>query len=124
MSENISKNNKLNEYVYVTNLKDHKPVEMLPGIFRTTLTYNEQMMLCHFIMKKGATIPLHNHKAVQNGYVIKGKVRFFTKENDSIIVEAGSSYVFDSEEYHGSEVLEDSELIESFTPMRPEYIDK
>ena len=111
------------EYVYVTKRSDHKPVEMLPGIFRTTLAYNGVLMLCHFSMKKGASIPLHNHKAVQNGYVIKGKVRFFTKENDSIIVEPGSSYVFDSDEYHGSEVLEDTELIECFSPIRPEYID-
>ena len=124
MSDNKTIENRAIGYVYVTKLDDHKPVEMIPGIFRTTLTYNEQIMLCHFSMKKGALIPLHNHKAVQNGYVIKGKVRFFTRGNDSIIVETGSSYVFDSEEYHGSEVLEDTEIIESFTPIRPEYIDR
>lgn len=111
------------EHVFLTKLDDHKPVEMLPGIFRTTLAYNDKLMLCHFTMKKGAVISLHNHKAVQIGYVIKGKVRFFTKDNDNIIAEAGSSYVFASEEYHGLEVLEDTELIECFSPMRPEYIE-
>jgi len=97
---------------------------MLPGIFRTTLAYNDKLMLCHFTMKKGSVISLHNHKAVQIGYVIKGKVRFFTKDDDNMIAGAGSSYVFDSEEYHGLEVLEDAELIECFTPMRPEYLEK
>ncbi|HHX01977.1 MAG TPA: cupin domain-containing protein [Firmicutes bacterium] len=107
---------------YHKRLQEQKPVEMMPGIFRTTLAYNDQLMLCHFQMKKGAKIPLHSHEAVQNGYVIKGKVRFFTKDGRDIIVEPGSSYVFDSYEEHGSEVLEDTELIESFTPMRPEYV--
>ena len=34
----------------------------------------------------------------------------------------GSSYVFDSMETHSAEVLEDSEVIEVFAPMRPEYV--
>ena len=101
---------------------ERKTVEMLDGIFRTTMCFNNQSMLCHFSFKKGSSIPLHNHIAVQNGYVIKGKVRFLYKEG-SFIVEQGDGYIFDSEEYHGSEVLEDSEVIECFTPMRPEYID-
>lgn len=107
---------------YHKRLQDEKTVEMLPGIFRTTLAHNSQLMLCHFQMKKGAHIPLHSHAAAQIGYVIKGKVRFFTKDGAEIIAESGSSYVFASNEEHGSDVLEDAELIECFTPMRPEYI--
>jgi len=107
---------------YLTKLSEQKPVEMIKGIFRKTMSYNEDIMLCHFTMMKGATIPLHNHQAAQNGFVIKGKVRFFTKENENIIVGTGDGYVFDSLQYHGSEVLEDTELIECFSPYRPEYI--
>lgn len=103
-------------------LHEEKTVEMLPGVFRTTLAYNGALMLCHFHMKKGAKIPLHSHEAAQIGYVIKGKARFFTKDGQDIVVEPGSSYVFDSRQEHGSDVLEDTELIECFTPMRPEYI--
>ena len=36
---------------------------------------------------------------------------------------AGSSYAFDPWEHHGAEALEDSEVLEFFTPMRPEYVD-
>lgn len=38
---------------YHKRLEEQKTVEMLPGIFRTTLAYNDQLMLCHFYMKKG-----------------------------------------------------------------------
>lgn len=81
-------------------------------------------MLCHFTLSKGAIVPRHDHVAVQNGYVLKGKVKFFRgNEENSFIVEPGDGYLFDSEEYHGAEVLEDSEVIECFTPMRSEYLD-
>lgn len=107
---------------YYATLDQEKSVEMLPGLLRTTLVYNDQIMLCHFIAKKGAKVLLHKHIAVQNGYVVKGSIRFFKKNGASFIAAAGSGYLFDSNEYHGSEVLEDAEFIESFVPQRPEYI--
>ena len=109
-----------------TRLCTGKKVEMFPGIFRTTMSYNEATMLCYFHMSKGASIPLHKHEAVQNGFVIKGKVRFIVDsgKSKSIIVEGGGGYVFESNEPHGVDVLEDSEVIECFAPMRPEYVDR
>lgn len=107
---------------YFANLNEEKRVEMLPNLFRTTLTYNDEIMVCHFIAKKGTLVPLHNHEAVQVGYVIKGSIRFFKKDDSSFITVAGSGYLFDSNEYHGLEALEDTEFIECFAPMRPEYV--
>jgi quercetin dioxygenase-like cupin family protein len=98
-------------------------VEKPAGIFRTTLSFQQQSMLCHFKMAKGSAIPLHNHEVVQHGYVLKGKLRFLLNEGKSFIAVPGSSYVFDPWEHHGAEVLEDSEVLEFFTPMRPEYVD-
>jgi len=113
-----------NRYVRNRNINQVGSIEIFKGVFRKTLTYNKELMLCHFIMEKGAHIPLHNHKAVQNGYVIKGKIKFFKKDGSYFIAEAGESYVFDSMEYHGSDIYEDTELIESFYPAREEYMDK
>lgn len=105
----------------LTTLSDAKTVENPPGIFRTTLAYNEQTMVCHFNMKKDARIPLHNHDAVQSGYVISGKVKFFRGKEDSFIAAAQTSYAFGPNEPHGAEVIEDAEVVECFAPMRPEY---
>lgn len=106
------------------------------GIFRRSLSYNDEAMTCHFLLSEGASIPLHHHPAVQNGYVLRGKIRFLrgragsdSKETadaadrveSSFIAEAGTSYIFDSQEPHGAEVIEEAEVIEFFTPMRPEY---
>jgi len=101
--------------------KDSRTVENPPGIFRTTLAYNGELMLCHFRMQAGAEIPLHGHEAVQNGYLIRGRVRFFLEDGSGFTAEAGTGYVFDSEQKHGAEVLEEAEAVECFAPMRPEY---
>ena len=98
-------------------------VENPPGIHRTTMAYNAGTMLCHFVMKAGAEIPLHNHEAAQNGYVISGRVQFRTVDGDAFVAGAGTGYAFDSNEKHGAVVLEDAEVIECFAPMRPEYAD-
>ena len=98
-------------------------VETMAGIHRTTLCYDAQVMLCHFVFDKGSAIPMHNHAAVQTGYVIRGSVRFSKKDGTSFIAGAGTGYIFDSEEHHAAEALEESELVECFAPMRPEYGD-
>jgi quercetin dioxygenase-like cupin family protein len=107
----------------LTRLNECKKVEMLPGIYRVTMSYNDESMLCYFYFEKGASIPLHKHEAVQNGFVVKGRVRFLQEGGKSNVMEKGDGYIFGSNEPHGSEVLEDTELIECFTPLRPEYVD-
>ncbi len=90
------------------------------GIHRKTLAFNKDAMLCNFSMQQGSQIPLHNHVHSQIGYVISGKLEFFT-ESGSFKVKNGDSYVFGSNEKHGAKVLEDCEVIEVFTPCRDEY---
>ena len=112
----------MTERIPIAHLDPSRRVPVRPGIDRVTLAYNKDLMLCYFYLAKGSKLELHRHVAVQNGYVIKGKVRFLKEDGSSFMVGPGDGYVFDSNEMHGSEVLEDSELIECFTPMRPEYI--
>jgi hypothetical protein len=49
---------------------------------------------------------LHEHIAVQNGYLIKGKLRMLRGDGRELDAEA----------------IEDSEAIESFSPARSEYV--
>lgn len=103
---------------------DVEVTEMFPGVHRTTLCYNDDIMLCHFTIKKGAKIPLHHHVAAQNGYVVSGSVRFFREDGTDFVATAGTGYLFNSDEPHGLDGIDDTVLIECFTPVRPEYADK
>ena len=106
------------------NTADGESIENPPGITRTTLACCEEAMLCHFRLAKDAQIPLHDHRASQIGYVIKGRVRFIGETpEDEFEVKAGDSYAFNAFVKHGAAILEDSEFIEVFTPPRDEYKD-
>jgi quercetin dioxygenase-like cupin family protein len=100
---------------------DTASVENPPGIFRTTIAYNDQVMLCHFFLRKGAKIPFHKHVASQNGYLIRGKLRMLWEDGREFMAEPGSGWCFASNVSHGAEVLEDSEAVECFAPARTEY---
>ncbi len=105
---------------HTMNRENVHSIEALEGVYRKTLIYNESVMLCYFILEKDAKIPLHSHKEHQIGYVIKGKIKFTTKDNEFIAKE-GDSYVFDSNEKHGALILENAEVIDVFNPPRTDY---
>ena len=102
------------------NKNEIDPVKTLEGIYRKTLIYNNALMLCLFTLKKGAEIPIHNHKEHQIGYVIKGKIKFITNDGEFIAKE-GDSYIFNSDEKHGAYILEEAEVIDVFNPSRDDY---
>ncbi len=105
---------------YIVNKEDVQPKKALEGIYRRTLIYNNDLMICHFILEKNAEIPMHNHKEHQIGYVLKGKINFITEDNEFIAKE-GDSYVFNSNEKHGALILENAEVIDVFNPSREDY---
>lgn len=95
-------------------------VMIRPGLERVTLTYNETLQMCYFYIKKGSKLEMHKHVPIQNGIVANGKVKFITNEGE-LILEKGEAYLFNSNFAHGLETLEDTELIECFSPTRDEY---
>jgi quercetin dioxygenase-like cupin family protein len=101
---------------------DTNAVEGPPGVQRTTMAYNDVLMLCHFHLDRGVTIPYHQHPAVQNGYLISGKLKIVWESGKEFIAEPGSGWCFDSNERHGAVALEESEAIECFNPIRDDYV--
>ena len=102
------------------NKKSVPKIEALKGIFRKTLIYDDNLMLCHFFLEKNSEVPMHTHKENQIGYVIKGKIKFRTELEEFVATE-GESYLFNSNEKHGAILLEDSEIIDIFNPAREDY---
>jgi len=95
--------------------------QILPGVFMKALTYGNNSLLCEFQLKQGSIIPAHQHPQEQTGYLISGRLRFSSDDED-FIVEPGSSWNFKGGIVHGAEVLEDSVAIEIFSPIRQDYL--
>lgn len=92
------------------------------GVTRKVVTYSKNMMLCRLTFKKGAVGALHKHPHEQIGYVVSGSFEVEEKGVGKKIVKAGDTYQIPSNVEHGVVALEDSVLLDIFTPMREDFI--
>ena len=95
--------------------------ELLEGIEQKTLVYGEKTLMTEFRLKKGYTLPLHNHPYEQTGYLITGKMKLYVGE-ESFDCEPGDSWCIPSDAEHYAEVFEDSLVLEVFSPVREDYL--
>lgn len=95
--------------------------EVSPGIFRKILTYNDELMVCEFFIKKGAVLNEHHHINLQNTYIISGKLEF-TVDGETKVVTDGDSILMEANAPHGVVGLEDTRVIDVFSPMRKDFL--
>jgi quercetin dioxygenase-like cupin family protein len=95
--------------------------ELLPGVTMKPLTHGEKSLLCEIHFVKGALIPEHEHPHEQTGYLISGSLRFFGDEGEKVVT-PGHSWNFKGGVKHGAEALEESVVIEVFSPVRDDYM--
>lgn len=97
--------------------------QVLPGIKLKTLAYGQKTSFTEFKMKKGSILPKHSHINEQTGYLIKGRINL-TVRNETFEAEPGDYRCIESNIEHGAEVIEDSVVIEVFSPLREDYLPK
>ena len=100
---------------------DAPKIEMFPGFWRQTLVYGPSLMLCLFTLRKGACLPERTHPHIQAGYLISGGAEL-TVAGDVCVMRPGSSYMVASNQPHSARAIEDSLVIDVFSPCREEYI--
>jgi quercetin dioxygenase-like cupin family protein len=96
-------------------------VKMLDGVERRTLVHGERTLLAEFALKKGFAIPLHSHPHEQTGYLVSGHLRF-TVGQETIDTRPGAGWSVPGGVEHGVEILEDSIVVEVFSPVREDYL--
>ena len=70
---------------------------------------------------KGAVVPLHHHVNEQMSVMLTGKLRFVIDGVESI-VSAGEVMVIPPNAPHMVEALEDSLVLDVFSPLRSDWI--
>ena len=91
------------------------------GVTYKTLAYGDKTLLGEFRLEKGCVVPNHNHPHEQTGYVVSGRMTF-TIDGKDYDAEAGDSWNIPGNVEHSVKVLEDSVVIEVFSPVREEYL--
>ncbi len=94
---------------------------LLDGINLTTLVHGDKTLMGQFKLIKGAAIPTHSHPHEQTGMMLSGKLRFIV-DGETMDVEAGDSWCLQGGVEHSAEALEDTVVIEVFSPVRDEYL--
>ena len=95
--------------------------EILAGIKIKTLGYGDKTLLSEFHLEKGSRLPLHAHPQEQTGYLISGCVRL-SIGGEVFEVRPGDSWCIPGGSEHGADILEDSKIIEVFSPIREDYL--
>ena len=98
------------------------PVEPLPnGKRRQILGYDTNLMLVKVFFEKGGIGERHRHPHQQVSYVVQG---VFEVEIDGRkeVMRAGDCFVVPSNAMHGAVCLEEGILIDTFSPMRDDFL--
>ncbi|CAB1061526.1 hypothetical protein D1BOALGB6SA_6301 [Olavius sp. associated proteobacterium Delta 1] len=95
--------------------------QLMEGIELTTLVHGEKTLMGQFKIARGSAIPAHSHPHEQTGFMISGKVRF-NVDGEIVDVETGDSWCLPGNVEHSAEALEDSVVIEVFSPVREDYL--
>ena len=95
----------------------------LDGIDLKTLVHGNNTSMHEFIMKKGSSLPPHGHPHEQTGYLISGRLTLVI-DGQAHEVDPGDSWNISGDVEHSVEVHEDALVVEVFTPVREEYIQK
>jgi quercetin dioxygenase-like cupin family protein len=91
-----------------------------PGLRRQVMSYSPSMMLVRHRMQKGWVGARHSHPHEQMVYVVSGRITF---QHPSGVFEAktGDSFLVAANVEHQASALEDSEVLDVFTPYREDY---
>ena len=93
----------------------------LQGIEMKTLVHGEKTLMVEFRTKKGSIVPLHSHPHEQTGYLVSGQVKFSVGSEETIC-NSGDSWCIPGDQEHRAEFLQDSVLVEVFSPVREDYL--
>ncbi|MDR3651901.1 MAG: cupin domain-containing protein [Paludibacter sp.] len=91
------------------------------GMRRQILGYDDQIMMVKIEFKAGGIGYAHSHIHSQCSYVVSGVFEFQIGENTKT-VKAGDGLYMEPNVIHGVKCLEDGILIDTFSPVREDFL--
>ena len=91
--------------------KENRFTEVVKGVSIKTLVYGDKTLMVEVHFEKGAHLPLHSHPHEQ-----------FQVEGEKHIAKPGDSWNIAGDVEHSATGLEQSVVIEVFSPVREEYL--
>ena len=102
---------------------EQKLIDLGGGVTRRILSYDENLMSVEVSFETGAVGAEHTHPHTQCRYVLSGKFSY-TVEGETVILNPGDSIVVPSGLPHSTVCLEKGVLLDIFTPMRKDFLNR
>jgi quercetin dioxygenase-like cupin family protein len=98
-----------------------EPVEELTPTLGRQQVHTERMTVARILLSRGAHVSRHEHPNEQVANVLEGSLRF-TVGDETVIASAGESVVIPASVPHEVEALQDSVVLDVFSPPREDWV--
>ena len=99
------------------------PSEQITGAIARRFITGDGVTIARFELKQGGVVPTHSHVSEQFSIVLSG-VLLFKIDGQETIVRTGEVMQIPGNVAHEVEVLEDTLVMDVFSPIRQDWIDK
>ena len=99
------------------------PSEPITASIARKYITGDRVTVAQFELKRGGVVPRHSHESEQVSMVLSGALRFVIDGRD-VVVRAGEVLQLPSWLEHEVHVLEDTFVIDVFSPVRQDWLDK
>ena len=103
------------------NANENPWIEIAPGIRRQTITSGATMYQMRARLEAGSRLPVHHHPQEQIAHIVSGRMIMFVS-GEPHELSAGQSIYLPSDVPHGVETLEETVVIDTFSPPRDDYL--
>jgi quercetin dioxygenase-like cupin family protein len=107
--------------VFPVNAQENPWIEIAPGIKRRTITAGASMYQMRAELAAGSRLPEHAHPQEQIAHVIKGRMKLIVAGVPHELT-AGEAFYLASNVPHGVETIENTTVIDTFSPPRNDYL--
>lgn len=100
---------------------EDEPIEELTPLIGRQVVHTENLTIARIHLRAGAVVPSHAHTHEQVATVIEGRLRFVVGSEETEVA-AGESMFVPSGEPHEVEALDDSLVLDVFSPARDDWM--
>jgi quercetin dioxygenase-like cupin family protein len=101
--------------------KENPWIEICPGIKRQTTTSGKTMYQMQAKLDAGSKMPEHRHPQEQLVYILSGRMKLIV-EGRAHELQTGDSFYLAGNVPHGVETMEETRVLDTFSPPRDEYL--
>ena len=106
----------------ISRLPQENPlVEICPGISRRTLVHGDSMYQMTASLAAGSVMPAHQHPQEQIVHLLSGHARLIV-EGVAHEMKTGDSFYLAANVSHGIETIEETRILDTFSPPREDYL--